>query len=245
MRVAALYDIHGNLPALEAVLAEVAEEGVDEVVIGGDVIPGPMPGECLDALLALDVPVRSIFGNGERDTLVLHAGEELTRVPKQFHEVMRWVEGRLTPEHLAELKSWPLRTRLEIPGVGDVLFCHATPRDDNEIFTSQTPEERLRPIFDPTRADVVVCGHTHMQFDRMIGEVRVVNAGSVGMPFGDPGAFWVMLGPDVELRRTEYDLDAAEERVAAAGYPSVAPFEIRNPPPAAQMEQVFEAAALR
>ena len=90
-----------------------------------------------------------------------------------------------------------------------MLFCHATPRNDNEIFTRLTPEEHLLPIFARLNADIVVLGHTHMQFDRMVGTVRVVNAGSVGMSFGEPGADWLLLGPDVQLRHTRYDLAKA------------------------------------
>jgi hypothetical protein len=97
--------------------------------------------------------------------------------------------------------SW-LSLRVEIDDLGPVLFCHATPRDDNEIFTRLTPEEILLPIFEGQDARLIVCGHTHMQFDRMIGKVRVLNAGSVGMPFGEPGAYWLLLEPDVQLQHT-------------------------------------------
>ncbi|MFL5520719.1 MAG: metallophosphoesterase family protein, partial [Gemmatimonadales bacterium] len=84
MRVAALYDIHGNLPALEAVLAEARHAGVDEIIVGGDVVPGPMPRETLAALLELDVPVRFIRGNGDREVAALMAGGEPTNVPEPF-----------------------------------------------------------------------------------------------------------------------------------------------------------------
>jgi len=244
MRVAAIYDIHGNLPALEAVLAEILEEGVDRIIVGGDIVPGPMPKESMAALLDLHIPVDFIFGNGEADMLALHRGQALVRIPAQFHEVMRWVGNHLPPEHFTEFDKWPAMVSLDIPGLGEVLFCHATPRDDNEIFTRVTPEDRLRPIFEATGADVVICGHTHMQFDRTVGSVRVVNAGSVGMPFGEPGAYWVMLGPTLELRRTDYDLVAAEERIRATGYPPVAALDVLHPPREAEMERIFEDAAL-
>ncbi len=244
MRVAAIYDIHGNLPALEAVLDEIRLEEVDHIVVGGDVVPGPMPSDCVSALHGLSVPVQSIQGNGELDILALHRGEELTRVPRQFHEAMHWVESQLPEEHLTEFAVWPLTLRLEIPGLGDVDFCHATPRDDNEIFTRITPQDRLRPIFEATGAALVICGHSHMQFDRRIGAVRVVSAGSVGMPYGEPGAYWALLGsPGVELRRTWYDLEAAAERIRATQYPSE--FNVQRPLPESEMLQVFEAAALQ
>lgn len=243
-QIAALYDIHGNMPALEAVLDEVRALDVDLVLVGGDVVPGPMPKQCLAALSALRVPVRYIRGNGEDSVIASHRGEPLTRVPASYHDVIHWVAGTLGPERIAPFAGWPLTERVDKTSVGDVLFCHATPRDDNEIFTTLTPEDRLRPIFEPTKADLVVCGHTHMQFDRRIGSVRVVNAGSVGMPFGEPGAYWLLLGPDdVELRHTTYDLDAAADRIAALGYPAT--FDVRRPAPAEKMLELFEGAALK
>ena len=244
MRVAAIYDIHGNLPALEAVLDVVHDEGVDQIVVGGDIVPGPMPRACVSALQGLSVPVRFIRGNGERDTLVARRGGELTRVPQSFHEVMHWVAGQLRPQHIRDFAAWPLTLELEIPELGEVLFCHATPRDDNEIFTRATPEPRLWPVFSAVSAAVAVCGHTHMQFDRRVGEVRVVNAGSVGMPFGEPGAYWALIGPrDVELRRTEYDLAAAAMRIQATDYPM--DFAVERPASESEMLELFEAAALR
>lgn len=158
---------------------------------------------------------------------------------------MRWVVDELTSEQLSEFAGWPLTLRLDIPGPGDVAFCHATPRDDNEIFTRLTPEHRLRPIFETANADVVVCGHTHMQFERTVSGVRVVNAGSVGMPFGEPGAYWALLGPGLELRYTTYDVGAAAERFRATAYPDVAIYDVTRPPSESEMLEVFEAAALR
>jgi hypothetical protein len=135
------------------------------------------------------------------------------------------------------------------PGmIGEVLFCHATPRDKNEIFTRLTPEERLLPVFEGLETSLVVCGHTHMQFDRTIGSVRVVNAGSVGMPFGEPGADWLLLGPDVQLRHTAYDLTNAAERIRATDYPQAQDFAARNvlqPPSEAQMLEVFTNASFK
>jgi diadenosine tetraphosphatase ApaH/serine/threonine PP2A family protein phosphatase len=131
-----------------------------------------------------------------------------------------------------------------------VLFCHATPRNDTEIFTRQTTEEKLRPIFDAAGAPLVICGHTHMQFDRTIGDVRVVNAGSVGMPFGATGAYWLLLGPtarDLDLRRTQYDLAAAAGRIRATAYPQADEFATRNvldPPSEAAILDAFSRAEL-
>lgn len=231
MRVAAIYDIHGNLPALEAVLEDIRQAEVDQVVVGGDVLPGPMPGETLTCLLDLDIPVRFIHGNGDREVLARIAGTETDwyrAAPELWREPVRWSAQQLDAGHQPLLSAWPGTCRLEIEGLGEVLFCHATPRNDTEIFTRLTPDESLLPIFEGLDVPVVVCGHTHMQFDRMIGRTRVVNAGSVGMPFQAPGAYWLLLGPDVQLRHTPYDLAQAAERIRATPYPQAQDFAARN-----------------
>ena len=248
MRVAAIYDIHANLPALEAVLAEIRQASVDRVVVGGDVVPGPMPRESIAALTDYDLPIDFIHGNGESEILAILAGAGPTAaVPTQSHDALRWVARNLSPEQDRLLAEWPLTHRLDVPRVGSVLFCHATPRNDTDIFTEATPEERLRPIFEGVEADLIVCGHTHMQFDRLIGGVRVVNAGSVGMPFGRAGAYWLLLGPDVELRQTSYDLVAAAERVRLTDYPAASEFadgHILAPPLEAEMIALCERSAI-
>lgn len=228
MRVAALYDIHGNLPALEAVLQELRREAVDLVVIGGDVLPGPMPCETLARVLDLDWPTVFIRGNGDREVLAERREPGSSGVPEAFQAVMRWTARQLRPDDEQVLAGWPLTCRLTIDGLGEVLFCHATPRNDTDIVTRRTPEDRLVPLFDGLGAALVVCGHTHMQFDRLLGTTRVVNAGSVGMPFGPPGAYWLMLGPDVQLRHTPYDLDAAAARIRATAYPQAEAFAAQH-----------------
>ena len=234
MRIAAIYDIHANLPALEAVLDDIRRARVDRLVIGGDVLPGPMPRETIDALLAVDLPVECIRGNGDREVLALMRGEEPATVPERFRDAIRWVARQLGRDDEALLARWPATLRLEIPGIGPVLFCHATPRNDTDIFTRLTSEERLLPLFNDFDAGLVVCGHTHMQFDRLVGSIRIVNAGSVGMPFGEPGAYWLTIddhGP--LLRRTGYDLDRAAARIRATMYPQAEDFAARfvlNPP---------------
>jgi len=241
-RVAALYDIHGNLPALEAVLREIRDEDVDEIVVGGDVMPGPMPKEALEALLDLNMKVQFIQGNGDRVVLDQMRGTQSDEVPTAFRDVIRWVAARLTKGDKHLLAGWAKTLRMEIPSLGKVLFCHATPRSDVELFTKLTPEEPLIRVFENQEADVVVCGHTHMQFDRTIGKIRVVNAGSVGMPFGAPGAYWLLLGPDIELRKSEYDLNAAADRIRKTTYPQAEEFATRNilsPPSEAQMLAAF------
>jgi len=248
MRVAAIYDIHGNLPALEAVLADVRRASVDHVVVGGDVFPGPLSSEALALLLELEIPATFIRGNGDREALAIADGAEPASVPERYRPAMRWVAETLTPEHRRIVGSWPETARLRIDRLGEVLFCHATPRSDTEIFVRTTPDDRLAPIFEPAGALLVVCGHTHMPFDRTIGRVRVVNAGSVGMPFGEPGADWLLLGPGVEPRRTRYDLEKAAERVRATSYPDAREFAERSilkPPSEEEMLSLFSKAEIR
>jgi predicted phosphodiesterase len=248
MRIAALYDIHANLPALDAVLADVRREQVDEVVIGGDVLPGPMPRESLDRLLALDLPVHFIRGNGEAAVLAVLDGRDPGKLPESALEVVRWTAAQLTPAHQRAIRAWPATVTVPVEGVGDVLFCHATPRNDTEIFTARTAEERVLPAFAGVTAPLVVCGHTHVPFDRRIGRFRVVNAGSVGMPFGPPGADWLLLSRAVELRHTEYDLAAAAAAVRASAYPQRDDFAANNilhPPAAESMLDLFAKAEMK
>ncbi len=245
MRAAAIYDIHGNLPALDAVLEEIQCLNVDRVVVGGDVVPGPMPRETLTRLLDLDRPVHFIYGNGETAILDQISGRN-PAVPEPYRPVISWTAQQFDSIQKQTLASWPLTIRLEIPGLGAVLFCHATPRNENELFTQLTPESRLLPLFEGLSADIVVCGHTHMQFDRVIGGTRVINAGSVGMPFGNPGADWVLLGPGVQFRHTSYDLAAAAEQIRDTAYPQAQDFAANNvlhPPSEAKMLDLFTRAA--
>ena len=228
MRVAALYDIHGNLPALEAVLEEIRNADVDQIVVGGDVLPGPMPRDTLDRLLALDVPARFIRGNGDRAVIEDLIGASVGALPEHVRPLVRHSADQIDAERQRQIASWPETLHIEIDGIGDVLFCHATPRNDTEIFTRETPEARLLPVFKGVTAQLVVCGHTHMQFDRTIGAMRVVNAGSVGMPFAEPGAYWLLLGPDVQLRKTAYDLLQAAEIIRATDYPQAEDFAAHN-----------------
>lgn len=245
MRLAALYDIHGNLPALEAVLQEIRQANVDHIVVGGDVVPGPMPLESFACLRDLHVPVQFIQGNCEVAVLAERAGTD-PGIPEQARKAMRWTAQQLHSEEERWIAGWPKTLRLEIDGLGEVLFCHATPRDENECFTRLTPEDRLLPIFEGLGASLVVCGHTHMQFDRTIGEVRVVNAGSVGMPFGEPGADWLLLGPDIQLRHTPYDLAAAAARIRETEYPEdFATRYVLQPPSEETMLEAFTRVELK
>jgi len=182
VKVAALYDVHGNLPALEAVLDELEREGVDEVVFGGDLTWGPLPHETL-ALARSVARARFVRGNCDR-------------------EPSEWERSCLSREEIAFLQGLP--ESVELAGV---LYCHATPGSDEEVVTPATPDERLGEILAGVRQHTVVAGHTHMQQDRRVGRVRFVNAGSVGLPYeGEVAAFWALVGDaDVELRKTFLD----------------------------------------
>jgi predicted phosphodiesterase len=248
MFVAALYDIHGNLPALEAVLDVVRQARVDLIVVGGDVLPGPMPSETLACLRDLEIPARYIRGNGDREVLAQRAGIESNVIPPAFRELMRWSAEQLSDEDAQWIESWPPVVRFPIDDLGDVLWCHATPRNDVDVFTRLTPDAALLALFEETRADLVVCGHTHMQFDRTIGATRVVNAGSVGMPFGAPGAYWLLLERGVRLQTTAYDLESAADRIRWSGYPHAEAFATSNvlqPPSEDEMLARLGAAELR
>jgi len=242
VRIAALFDVHGNLPALDAALAAVHSADVDRIVVGGDVVVGPMSGDTLDRLLAVDVPVDFIYGNCETAVLAQRAGANPGGLPPQVLDTIRWEAAHLRADHAQLLTRWPKTLRLEIDGVGRVLFCHGTPRDENEIFSRLTSDDRVRSIIADVDADLVVCGHTHMQFDRTVGAIRVVNAGSVGMPFGATGAHWLLLGPDVQLQRTAYDLPTAADRIRQTNYPQADDFVahyLLQPPSEAQMLEAF------
>jgi predicted phosphodiesterase len=253
MRVAVLCDIHAVLPALEAVLADVREADVDLIMLGGDVVPGPMPRETLARLRALDTPMQSIHGNGELAVLAQIDASDPSEVsywgttagsvlPEPYREWVRWTARQLPPGDVSTLRRWPKTIRMRIDPIGEVLFCHGTPTSETDAFTRLTPEDVLLPVFSGFEVSLVVCGHTHMQFDRMIGNTRVVNAGSVGMPFGHTGAAWLLLGPDVQLRRTSYDLAAAAERVRATAFPGaeeIAANNILSSPSEAAMLKAF------
>jgi putative phosphoesterase len=210
MRVAALYDVHWNLPALEAALVEVGD--ADAIVLGGDMVLGPFPAATLARLRELE-GTRWLRGNCERGMV------EQDDLDPEFARHLRWCAEQLGAQATAELAALPDDLAIDVDGLGRVLFVHATPRSDRERVTRITPEDELRDVLDGVDADVVVCGHTHVQFDRRVRHTRLVNAGSVGWPWEDErGAYWALLGPDVELRRTDYDVDAA---VASfdAGFP--------------------------
>ncbi len=245
--VAALYDIHGNLPALDAVLQEIDQLPVDQIIIGGDVVLGPMSRECLDRLLDLPIPLHFIQGNCEVAVLNQMAGKLKAKLPEHVLVNIRWTAAQLTETHLKLMIHWPKTFKLETDHLGGILFCHATPRNENEVFTRLTSDEKLIPLFENQDANLVICGHTHMQFDRMIGTTRVINAGSVGMPFGKPGAYWLLIDEKIELKCTSYDFERAAAEIKDTSYPQAQEFaekNVINPPGEKAMLELFKQAEI-
>lgn len=223
MRVAVLADIHGNLPALEAVLGEVAASAVDRIILNGDIANGPLAGETLDRLAELGDRAIWVHGNGERalargydlrDAALAQPGDVDLATADDLA-----LGASLTAAQRALIADLPLTVTLDVDGLGSTLFCHATPRRDDEMLLVDSPPARYAETLAGVRAQAVVLGHTHMPFDRLFDRLRVINPGSVGMPYGHSGAAWAVLGPHVELRRTDYDIAAASARLGAAEWP--------------------------
>jgi predicted phosphodiesterase len=222
-RVAVLSDIHGVVPALEAVLAEPDVRAADLVVLTGDLAAGPQPVQTLDLLSGLGERAVWVRGNADRELATLARGGG-GNIPDS---VAPWAAGQLRPDQVALLESLPLTAELVLPGLGRTVFCHATPRDDEEVVLVDSSLDRWAEVFAPLDDGVaaVVCGHSHMPFLRLAHRRTVINPGSVGMPYGGAGAHWALLGGPgrVSLRRTGFDLDAACARVSAeSGYPDAA-----------------------
>jgi predicted phosphodiesterase len=231
MPVAALADIDANVHALDAVLGDPRFATAERVVVLGDAVAGTFPPETFDRLAALGDCVLFLRGNAERIVL---AGEGEGA----------WARDLLGPARVSAVGAWPASFAIDVEGLGAVRCCHATPRDDEEIVTWLTPEAELVDALDGIHETVVVGGHSHVQFERPVGRRRFVNVGSVGRPREDrPGAYWALLGPDVELLRTEYDVEAAAEAVLCSGQPSARAVveTILRPPTADEATAMLEA----
>lgn len=210
MRVAVLSDVHGNTVALRAVLAELEREQPELIVFGGDLTWGPHPEETFELTRGLDA--RFVRGNADRAVL-----ENRSESKKE-----KWMQANHTPEAREFLGSFEEHVVVDVDGLGAVRFSHGSPRSDEECVTPETPEERVREFSSGVDERVIVTAHVHIQFDREVGGIRSVNAGSVGLPYeGKPGAYWALLGPGVEFRRTEYDLGETIARYRATDYPDV------------------------
>jgi putative phosphoesterase len=210
-RVAVLSDVHGNALALAAVLAEADREEPDLFVFGGDLTWGPEPTATYE--LAARRAERSVFVRGNADRTLLEGAAETDRE--------RWMQERHSAQALAFIELFMDQAVVEVDGLGAVRFCHGSPRSDEECVTPKTPAERVQAFMAGADERVLVTAHVHIQFDRMIAGMRSVNPGSVGLPYqGKPGAYWALLGPEVELRRTEYDVAGAVAAYRDGGFPN-------------------------
>lgn len=212
--VAVLSDIHGVLPALDAALAEPEVAAAELIVVTGDIAAGPQPVQVLDRLAALGDRVLLVRGNAERDMVSAARGEPVA----VEDPITTWAAGQLRPEQVDLLAGLPHPVQLDVDGFGPVVFCHGTPRDDNEVVLVDTRIARWQEAFagldDAVRT--VVCGHTHMPFLRLVDGHTVVNPGSVGMPYGNAGAHWALLRDGaITLRRSELDDEQACTQIAA------------------------------
>jgi predicted phosphodiesterase len=183
VRVAALYDVHGNLPALEAVLAEIERDAPDAVLVGGDVSAGPFPAESFELLRTLGDRAVWVRGNADR-------------------KLEDWCAEQLSDEQLAFLRGLPETAVIDVDSLGPVLFCHGSPRSDEEILTARSPESRFEEALAGVAQQVVVHGHTHAQYERVVGR------------YGSP--------------RREYDLAAAADRIRGSTWPQAAEFAEEN-----------------
>ena len=209
-KVAVIADVHGNGPGFAAVLEEIEREQVDLIVSCGDLTWGPLPEETYE--LARDLNARFVRGNADRAVL-----EGVSETERE-----QWMQVHHTDAMREFLGAFDENVFVEVDGLGAVRFCHGSPRSDEECVTPETPEERVRELSAGVDENVIVSAHVHIQFDREVAGIRSVNVGSVGLPYeGRQGAYWALLGPDIELRRTEYDVDGAVERFRASGQPNV------------------------
>ena len=239
MRVAALYDVPGNLPALNAVLGAAEEEAVDLVLFGGDIAWGPLPRPTVERVMELGSKATAIRGNADREVAAGSGiGEGLDAVTARQNQ---WCSQQLSREQREWLRDLPPTRVVDVMEIGPVLFCHGSPRSDEETITTATPESKLRDMLDGVGEDTVVCGHTHAQFVRSVGAKTVINAGSVCLPFGDPGAYWCLLGPRINPRHTSYDVDAAAAIFRRAGGPEGDEFAAHAlaPPPHEMAAEIY------
>lgn len=241
MRVAVLSDVHGNLPALEAVLADLAQERVELVVSGGDVCSGPMPLEVLGRLLALAevLPMLWVMGNADREVVGAWDGSLPERREDPAARSAHFAARRLDRHARDVLASFAVSLAAD-----GVRYCHGSPRSDTEILTAASSRRRVDAALAGVHEPLVVHGHTHHQYDHG----RIAGAGSVGMPYeGRAGAFWAIVdGGHVELRRTAYDLDVAAAAIRATGYPDAEDLlseSLLDPIPRREALAIFEAQA--
>jgi putative phosphoesterase len=240
-RVAVISDVHTNVAALTAVLDEIEAAEPDLIVSCGDLTWGSEPDQTIDIMRGLGDRALFVRGNGERAVLGISAGERVAESPRE-----EWVPARHSAESVAFVATIPFSIVIDVNGLGPVRFCHGSPRSDHELVTPATSAERFSELCAGIDEEVLVTGHTHLQFDRQVAGRRSVNPGSLGLPYHDgaPGtAYWALLGPDVELRQTSYDVTAASDAGPRLGDPSAAAITkllLTPPRPAKVIEEFAE-----
>lgn len=231
--VAVLSDIHGVLPALERVLAEPAIAGAELIVVTGDHTWGPQPTEVLDRLTSLGARAVLVRGNADRELLQMSHGIDIGLADDPLSV---WGAAQLQAHHQDLLEAMPEQLTLDVDGFGPVRFCHATPRDDEEVVLVDSRLDRWSDVLGglPDEVRTVICGHTHMPFVRLAAGRLVINPGSVGLPYGRAGAHWAILSKGtVAIGRTLIDPDVlVNEVIAGSNLPGAARWaeeNLRNP----------------
>lgn len=231
MRLAAIYDIHANYSALKAVLEEIRVADVDQVIVGGDLVWGPEPRQAMDLLMEHKDEFIFIRGNADREVSYCYGKEK--GLDDFTAELNHWCANQLTKSQVEFLKSLPEKTTQYIDGFGEILFVHGSPRSDEEAIRIDTPANEIRPMIENVTQNIIVCGHTHIQFDRVIDDKRIINAGSVGLQSRADGACWALFSNDsVQLKVTSYDTKGASERIRGSNAPYKEDFadHYLNPP---------------
>ena len=225
MRVAIFSDVHANLPALDAVLADIRAAGVDaRYALGDNVGYAPWPNEVVARLAHEDFPV--VMGNYDDGTgfdrdecgcAYVNPAEKALG-----DEGFAWTKAHTS----ADAKAWlrELRPEVRFAAAGKrYLLVHGSPRRINEYLYEDKPDATFARIAADADADVIVCGHTHRPYDKRVGDTRFVNVGSAGKPKdGDPRACWALLDTAtdaLEFRRVVYDVEAAARAVETSGLP--------------------------
>ena len=241
MAIAVLADIHGNIQALEAVFEDLeCQESIDHVVVAGDLFTfGPAPNEVLARFQQLP---RASFLLGNTDRYLVEGTYPSTNGGGDWQDKLlfsfQWTAERLEGEGFRFLEAMPAFQVVSESGC-QLLAVHGSPRSDEEGLTVETASNELKEMSIEPQITVLACGHTHIPMDRSIGNLRVVNAGSVGLPFdGDPRACYAIIststngnGPiQVQLRRVAYDVEKVVERFFARDHPAadVGAFNLRT-----------------
>ena len=228
-RVALIADVHGNAPALTAVLDEARADGVDALVFLGCLTWGPEPTRVIELAQSTGRPTYFLRGNGERAVLELAAGTRDAASPTDS-----WMVNAHGPAGVQFLAALPTGLIGQVAGIGRIRLCHGSPRSDIELLTPGTPPERIAAACADVTESTIAHGHTHLQYTRLAGQRRVIGVGSVGLPYGgdEPGARWTVVGPTIEPRRTAYDIDEAIAAADAVNYPGLERYTgtLRQPP---------------